>query len=152
MGNAFGIAVVGVRLVTSCMRILIVLMIWHTNLLLIALFAVIFVTPELAYFSSMMYKFKQGGYITLAFAAVLSFIVYVWHYVLAKRSAFEVVQKLSTNALASIYSIRGISSVPGVGLLFSELTHGAKGSSTEPSNFKYSNWRVYQNMIVGLYL
>ncbi|KAL5976229.1 hypothetical protein ACLOJK_041881 [Asimina triloba] len=124
MGNAYGIAVVGVMLVTSCMLILIMLMIWQTNLLLIALFAVIFVTPELAYFSSMMYKFKQGGYITLAFAAVLSFIMYVWHYVQAKRYAFEVEQKLSTNDLATISSNRGITRVPGVGLLFSELTHG----------------------------
>ncbi|KAL6012868.1 hypothetical protein ACLOJK_003357 [Asimina triloba] len=85
MGNAYGIAVVGVMLVTSCMLILIMLMIWQINLLLIALFTIIFVTPELAYFASMMYKFKQGGYITLAFAAVLSFIMYVWHYVQAKR-------------------------------------------------------------------
>ncbi|KAL6008194.1 Potassium transporter 5, partial [Asimina triloba] len=74
MGIAYGIAVVEVLLVISCMLILILLMI-RKQLLFIALFAVIFVSPKLAYFSSMMYKFQHGGFLSLAFSAHMPVLV-----------------------------------------------------------------------------
>ncbi|KAL5991527.1 putative metal-nicotianamine transporter ysl12 [Asimina triloba] len=74
MRIAYGIAVVEVLLVTSCMLILILIMIWK-QLLFIALFAVIFVSPKLAYFSSMMYKFQHGGFLSLAFSARMPVMV-----------------------------------------------------------------------------
>lgn len=119
-----GIAVVAVMLVTSSLLILIMLMIWQTNILLIALFALVFVSFELLYFSSVLYKFTKGGYLPLSFAAALYFVMYVWHYVQTKRYAFEVEQKVSTHYLTSLGTNLGITRVPGVGLLYTELTQG----------------------------
>lgn len=124
IGNAYGIAVVAVMLVTSSLLILIMLMIWQTNILLIVLFALVFVSSELVYFSSVLYKFTKGGYLPLSFAAALFFVMYVWHYVQTKRYAFEVEQKVSTHYLSSLGTDLGITRVPGVGLLYTELTHG----------------------------
>ncbi|KAL5981945.1 hypothetical protein ACLOJK_016012 [Asimina triloba] len=124
IGNAYGIAVVAVMLVTSSLLILIMLMIWQTNLVLIILFAAVFVSSELVIFSSVLYKFTKGGYLPLSFAAALFFIMYVWHYVQTKRYAFEVEQKVSTNHLTTMGINLGITRVPGVGLLYTELTHG----------------------------
>lgn len=111
-------------LVTSSLLILIMLTIWQTNLLYIALFALVFVSFELLYFSSVLYKFTEGGYLPLTFAAVLYFVMYVWHYVQTKRYAFEVEQKVSTQYLASLGTDLGITRVPGIGLLYTELTQG----------------------------
>ncbi|KAG0459836.1 hypothetical protein HPP92_022964 [Vanilla planifolia] len=124
IGNAYGIAVVAVMLVTSSMLVLIMLMIWQTNLPFIALFVLIFGSFELVYFSSVLYKFTSGGYLPLTFALVLYFVMYVWHYVQTKRHTFEVEQKVSTEYLNKLGSSLGISRVPGVGLLYTELTHG----------------------------
>ncbi|KAL6003636.1 hypothetical protein ACLOJK_023869 [Asimina triloba] len=118
IGNAY------VMLVTSSLLILIMLMIWQTNLVLIILFAAVFVSSELVIFSSVLYKFTKGGYLPLSFAAALFFIMYVWHYVQTKRYAFEVEQKVSTNHLTTMGINLGITRVPGVGLLYTELTHG----------------------------
>lgn len=111
-------------IVTSSLLILIMLMIWQTSLILVALFVLVFVSFEFLYFSSVLYKFSKGGYLPLSFAAVLFFVMYVWHYVQARRHAFEVEQKVSTQYLHSLGSNLGISRVPGVGLLYTELTQG----------------------------
>nr|CAD1820339.1 unnamed protein product [Ananas comosus var. bracteatus] len=124
IGNAYGIAVVAVMIVTSSLLILIMLMIWQTSLILIALFVLVFYSFELLYFSSVLYKFGKGGYLPLSFAAVLFFVMYVWHYVQKKRHAFEVERKVSTEYVSSLGSNLGISRVPGVGLLYTELTQG----------------------------
>ncbi|KAH7670524.1 KUP system potassium uptake protein [Dioscorea alata] len=124
IGNAYGIAVVAVMLVTSCLLVLIMLMIWQMNLVLIAGFVLVFGSFELLYFSSVLYKFTNGGYLPLSFAAVLYFVMYVWHYVQTKRHEFEVEHKVSAQYLSSLGSDLGISRVPGVGLLYTELTQG----------------------------
>ncbi|XP_008775247.2 potassium transporter 5-like [Phoenix dactylifera] len=124
IGNAYGIAVVAVMIVTSSLLVLIMLMIWQTSLMLVALFVLVFFSFEFLYFSSVLYKFSKGGYLPLSFAAMLFFVMYVWHYVQSRRHAFEVEQKVSTQYLHNLGSNLGISRVPGVGLLYTELTRG----------------------------
>ncbi|KAK9159782.1 hypothetical protein Syun_006123 [Stephania yunnanensis] len=124
IGNAYGIAVVGVMIVTTSLLVLIMLMIWQTNLLLVALFVLVFGSIEMVYFSSMLYKFDKGGYLPLSFAAGLFFVMYVWHYVQIKRYAFEVENKVSTKYLLTLGTDLGITRVPGIGLLYTELTQG----------------------------
>ncbi|PKA57759.1 Potassium transporter 5 [Apostasia shenzhenica] len=124
IGNAYGIAVVAVMVVTTSLLVLIMLMIWQTSLLLILLFLLVFGSFELLYFSSVLYKFTSGGYLPLTFASVLFLVMYVWHYVQTKRHNFEVEQKISTEHLNTLLgSDVGVSRVPGIGLLYTELTH-----------------------------
>jgi KUP system potassium uptake protein len=111
-------------LVTSSLLIIIMLMIWQISLALAALFILVFVSFELLYFSSVLYKFTSGGYLPLTFATILFFVMYVWHYVQTKRHAFEVERKVSMEYLNTLGSSLGIARVPGVGLLYTELTQG----------------------------
>ncbi|KAJ4955282.1 hypothetical protein NE237_012065 [Protea cynaroides] len=124
IGNAYGIAVMAVMLITTSLLVLIMLVIWQTSIFLVALFILIFGSFELLYFSSVLYKFSKGGYLPLSFAAAIFFIMYVWHYVHVKRYAFEVEQKVSTEYLISLSATLGITRVPGIGLLYTELTQG----------------------------
>jgi len=124
IGNAYGIAVVGVMIVTSTFLTLVMLIIWQTHLFLVVIFVIVFGAIEMVFFSAVLYKFPQGGYLPLAFAVVLLFIMYVWQYVHAKRYAYEVEQKVSTEYILSLGSSLSVSKVPGIGLLYTELAHG----------------------------
>jgi KUP system potassium uptake protein len=58
--NAYGMAVVGVMIVTSSFLTLVMLMIWQTHLLLVIIFVTVFGAIEFTYFSAVLYKFPQG--------------------------------------------------------------------------------------------
>jgi len=124
LGNAYGIAVVGDMIVTSTLLTLIMLMVWQTNLLLVAMYVLVIGSTEWIYYSAALYKFPKGGYLPLAFAAILLFTMYVWHYVHVKRYAYEVEHKVSKEHINGLFSTLTVTRVPGIGLLFSELPHG----------------------------
>ncbi|GLU15667.1 hypothetical protein SLE2022_321400 [Rubroshorea leprosula] len=95
IGNAYGIAVVAVMFVTTSMLTLIMLVIWKISIWWIALFFLIFGSIEIIYFSSVLYKFVEGGYLPLVFALVLMIIMAIWYYVYQKRYLFELEHKVS---------------------------------------------------------
>ncbi|XP_030529272.1 potassium transporter 5-like [Rhodamnia argentea] len=124
IGNAYGIAVVSVMVITTCMLTLIMLVIWKTSIWWIVLFFTIFGSIELLYLSSVYYKFKQGGFLPLVFAAVLMTVMIIWHYVHKQRYMYELKNKVSIEFIRDLAANRSISRVPGVALLYSELVQG----------------------------
>ena len=110
--------------ITTLLVTLVMVMIWKTSLLWIALFLVIIGGAELVYLSSALYKFTQGGYLPLAFAAILMFIMATWHYVHVHRYNYELQNKVSSNYVAELASRRNLARLPGIGLLYSELVQG----------------------------
>ena len=115
---------VGVMIVTSAFLTLVMLIIWQTHLFLVVIFFIVFGAIEFVFFSAVLFKFPQGGYLPLAFAAVLLFVMYVWHYVHVKRYAYEVEQKVSTEYILILGSSLAVTKVPGIGLLYTELAQG----------------------------
>ncbi|XP_058102782.1 potassium transporter 5 [Magnolia sinica] len=124
IGNAYGIAVVAVMVITTFMVTLIMLVIWKTSIWAIGLFFVVFGALELLYLSSVLYKFKQGGYLPLAFSFILMMIMSLWHYVHKKRYMFELKNKVSSDYIRDLGMNRNLSRVPGIGFLYSELVQG----------------------------
>ncbi|KAK2992675.1 hypothetical protein RJ640_014925 [Escallonia rubra] len=124
IGNAYGIAVVAVMVITTCMVTLIMLVIWKTNIWWIALFFAVFASIEAVYLSSVLYKFKQGGFLPLAFSLVLMIVMGIWHYVHKQRYMFELNNKVSGEYLTKLASNPDINRVPGIGFLYSELVQG----------------------------
>ncbi|XWS31690.1 hypothetical protein CRYUN_Cryun23aG0097700 [Craigia yunnanensis] len=96
IGNAYGIAVVFVMTLTSSLLILIMIMIWKTNILFVITYVLIIGSVELLYLSSVLYKFDQGGYLPLAFAAVLMIVMYIWNNVYRKKYYYELDHKISS--------------------------------------------------------
>lgn len=119
-----GIAVVAVMVITTCMVSLIMLVIWKTSIWLIALFFVVFLAIESVYFSAVLYKFTQGGYLPLAFSLVLMIIMGIWHYVHKERYVYELNNKVSGEYVRDLVSNPNINRIPGMGLLYSELVQG----------------------------
>ncbi|KAL6221081.1 hypothetical protein ACLB2K_008833 [Fragaria x ananassa] len=121
IGNAYGIAVVSVMVITTGLLTLIMLVIWKTSIWLIALFLVGFLSIEAIYLSSVLYKFVQGGFLPLVFASLL---MAIWHYVHKKRYMFELNNRVSSEYMTQLASNPNINRVPGTGLLYSELVQG----------------------------
>ncbi|KAL4191936.1 hypothetical protein AMTRI_Chr06g169750 [Amborella trichopoda] len=124
IGNAYGIAVIAVMVKTTFVVTVIMLMIWKISIWLVALFFVVFGVVELVYLSSALYKFKQGGYLPLAFSLAFTMIMITWHYVHKKRYQFELENKVSDEYMSSLANNPNLIRIPGMGLLYSELVHG----------------------------
>ncbi|XP_043722079.1 potassium transporter 5-like isoform X2 [Telopea speciosissima] len=124
IGNAYGLAVVFVMTLTSAFLILVMIMIWKINFALIILYASTIGFVELVYLSSVLYKFVEGGYLPLAFAAFLMSVMFVWNYVYRKKYTFELDNKVSMEKLKEIASNLDIQRVPGLALFYSELVQG----------------------------
>ncbi|KAI9119356.1 hypothetical protein K1719_010031 [Acacia pycnantha] len=128
IGNAYGIAVVSVMTLTSAMLVIIMLMVWKTNMFFIVCYIVIIGLGELIYLSSVLYKFGQGGYLPLAFALVVMAIMYVWNYVYRQKYYYEMNQKISPervkDMVVSNQETNKLCRIPGLAMFYSELVEG----------------------------
>ncbi|KAM4086623.1 hypothetical protein ACJW30_10G116500 [Castanea mollissima] len=124
IGNAYGIAVVFVMTLTSSFLVLIMIMIWKTHIVLIISYVLVIGTIELIYLSSVLYKFDQGGYLPLAFAALLMIIMYVWNDVHRSKYYYELDHKISPDKLKEVVNSTNLSQMPGLAIFYSELVQG----------------------------
>ncbi|CAK9322234.1 unnamed protein product [Citrullus colocynthis] len=124
IGNAYGIAVVFVMTLTSSFLVLIMVMIWKTHILFIITYILIIGSVELVYLSSVLYKFDQGGYLPLAFAAALMTIMYVWNSVFRKKYFYELNNKISSEKLNEMVNATNFRRIPGIAFFYSELVQG----------------------------
>uniref|UniRef100_A0A7N0TEU4 Potassium transporter n=1 Tax=Kalanchoe fedtschenkoi TaxID=63787 RepID=A0A7N0TEU4_KALFE len=124
IANAYGIAEVGVMLVSTTLVTLVMLLIWQTNLFLALLFPLVFGSIELIYLSAVLTKILEGGWLPLAFAACFLCVMYIWNYGSVLKYQSEVRQKLPMHLLLELGSDLGTVRVPGIGLLYSELVQG----------------------------
>ncbi|CAL5194438.1 unnamed protein product [Lathyrus oleraceus] len=124
IGNAYGIAVVFVMTLTSAFLILIMVLIWNTHIILVIAYALIIGSVELIYLSSVLYKFDQGGYLPLAFAVLLMFIMLIWNNVYRKKYYYELDHKISQEKLRDIACDTSLCRLPGLAMFYSELVQG----------------------------
>lgn len=124
MHELAGIAVVFVMVLTSAFLVLIMILIWKTHILLVLSFILIIGSVELLYLSSVLYKFDQGGYLPLAFAAILMTVMYIWNNVYRRKYFYELNHKMSMQKLKEIATNSDICRVPGLAMFYSELVHG----------------------------
>ncbi|KAL4353088.1 hypothetical protein GQ457_06G029840 [Hibiscus cannabinus] len=124
IGNAYGIAVVFVMTLTSSLLVLIMIMIWKTNIFLVILYAVTIGSVELLYLSSVLYKFTYGGYLPLAFSAFLMTVMYVWNSVYRRKYFYELNHKISSSRLKEISTNSNMARIPGLAMFYSELVQG----------------------------
>ncbi|KAE9589227.1 hypothetical protein Lal_00000544 [Lupinus albus] len=124
IGNAYGIAVVFVMTLTSSFLVLIMILIWKTNIFLVISYVLIIGSIELLYLSSVLYKFDQGGYLPLAFAVVLMTIMYIWNNVYRRKYKYELKNKISPENFKEIANGANLIRMPGLALFYSELVQG----------------------------
>ncbi|XP_047941412.1 potassium transporter 2 isoform X2 [Salvia hispanica] len=129
MGNASGLAVMAVMLVTTCLTSLVIILCWHKPPLVALCFLLFFGSIELLYFSASLIKFLEGAWLPILLALFLVTIMFVWHYTTVKKYEYDLHNKVSLEWLLALGPSLGIARVPGVGLVFTDLTSGI------PANF-----------------
>lgn len=124
IANAYGIAEVGVMIVSTTLVTLVMLLIWQTNLFLALCFPLVFGSIEIIYLSAVLTKIKEGGWLPLVFATFFLCIMYTWNYGSVLKYQSEMRQKISMEFLVDLGSTLGTVRVPGIGLLYNELVQG----------------------------
>ncbi|KAJ0821387.1 putative potassium transporter [Helianthus annuus] len=124
IGNAYGIAEVGVMMMTTILVILVMLLIWQTNIILVLLFSTVFLGLEVLFFSSVLRGIRDGSWLILVFAMVAYFIMYIWNYGSKLKYETEVKKKMSMDVMRQLGSNLGTVRAPGIGLLYNELAKG----------------------------
>ncbi|KAK9277644.1 hypothetical protein L1049_007190 [Liquidambar formosana] len=124
IANAYGIAEVGVMMVSTTLVTLVMLLIWQTNLFLALCFPLVFGSVELIYLSAVLSKIKEGGWLPLVFATCFLCVMYTWNYGSVLKYRSEVREKISMDFLLDLSSNLGTVRVPGIGLLYNELVQG----------------------------
>lgn len=124
IGNAYGIAELGVMMMTTILVTLVMLLIWQINIVIVLSFAFIFLGLELTFFSSVLWSVGDGSWIILLFAIVIFLIMYIWNYGSKLKYETEVKQKMSMDLLRELGPNLGTVRAPGIGLLYNELAKG----------------------------
>ncbi|XP_020275247.1 putative potassium transporter 8 [Asparagus officinalis] len=129
MGNASGLAVISVMLVTTCLTSLVMILCWRKPPLLALSFLIFFGSIEALYFSASLIKFLEGAWLPILLALILMSVMFIWHYGTIKKYESDLYNKVSLDWLLTLAPNLGIVRVPGVGLVYSDLVSGI------PSNF-----------------
>ncbi|KAJ7294197.1 hypothetical protein O6H91_Y539300 [Diphasiastrum complanatum] len=124
IGNAYGICVVAVMVVTTSLLTIIMLMIWHSKVFIALIFLIGFGSVELFYLTSVLEKFNQGGWLPLLFSAIFLAIMLIWHYGSLNKYKYEVENKVPMDRVLELGSNLGVRRVPGIGLVYNELAQG----------------------------
>ncbi|XP_057523385.1 potassium transporter 2 [Amaranthus tricolor] len=144
LGNASGLAVMTVMLVTTCLMSLVIVLCWHKPPMLALCFLLFFGSIEILYFSASLVKFSEGAWLPILLALILMTIMFVWHYATIKKYEFDLHNKVSLDWLLALGPSLGISRVPGIGMVFTDLTSGI------PANFSrfVTNLPAYHKILV----
>ncbi|KAF5181464.1 Potassium transporter, partial [Thalictrum thalictroides] len=129
MGNASGLAVMAVMLVTTCLTSLVIIVCWRKPPILGLAFLLFFGSIEALYFSASLTKFLEGAWLPILLAFILMTVMFVWHYATIKKYEFDLHNKVSLEWLLALGPSIGITRVPGIGIVYTNLVSGI------PANF-----------------
>ncbi|KAL8162159.1 hypothetical protein V2J09_013648 [Rumex salicifolius] len=124
MGNASGLAVITVMLVTTCLMSLVMVLCWKKSIFLAIAFIVFFGSIEALYFSASLIKFLEGAWVPIVLSLIFLLIMYAWHYGTLMKYEFDVQNKVPINWLLGLSPNLGIVRVRGIGLIQTELVSG----------------------------
>ncbi|GMG98829.1 hypothetical protein Nepgr_000669 [Nepenthes gracilis] len=124
IGHAYGLAVTTVMFVTTCLMVMVMIIVWKKTILSSVAFLVFFGSIELLYISACLFKVPESGWIPLALSAILMAIMYVWNFGTLKKHQFDVENKVSLDRIVSLGPSLGMARVPGIGLLYTNLVSG----------------------------
>ncbi|KAL5725228.1 Potassium transporter 6 [Ranunculus cassubicifolius] len=124
LGNASGLAVITVMLVTTSLMSLVIVLCWHQSIFVAICFILFFGSFEALYFSASLIKFREGAWVPIVLSFVFMMVMYIWHFGTLKKYEFDVQNKVSINWLLNLGPSLGIVRVRGIGLVHTELVSG----------------------------
>jgi KUP system potassium uptake protein len=123
------LAVITVMLVTTCLMSLVIMLCWDRSPWLALAFFLFFGSIEALYFSASLIKFLEGAWLPILLALILLAVMFVWHYTTIKKYEYDMHNKVTLEWLLALGDKLGMVRVPGIGLVYTDLTSGV------PANF-----------------
>ncbi|KAL7229900.1 hypothetical protein ACSBR2_008453 [Camellia fascicularis] len=124
IGNAYGVVVIWVMIITTCLVTLVMLVIWDTNIFLIIAFFVPFMVIEGIFMTSLLNKIPQGGWVPFAISAFFLVIMLSWTTGRSRKSAYDMERKLKSVELEEMLSKPSLHRPPGICFFFTDLVNG----------------------------
>lgn len=124
IGNAFGVVVSLVMLITTILLTLVMIMIWRTPPVLVALYFFVFFVMEGVYVSAVLTKIPEGGWIPFAISFMLAFIMFDWFYGRQRKTEYELTHKIDVDRLRILLSEPGIQRVSGLCFFYTNIQDG----------------------------
>ncbi|XP_038688520.1 probable potassium transporter 17 isoform X2 [Tripterygium wilfordii] len=124
IGNAFGVVVILVMLITTILLTLVMIIIWRTPLLVVSLYFTVFFTMEGIYMSVVFTKIPEGGWIPFAISFILAFIMFGWFYGRQRKIEYELTHKIDLGRLGLLLSDPCVQRVPGLCFFYTNIQDG----------------------------
>lgn len=124
IGNAFGVVVSLVMLITTILLTLVMIMIWRTPIILVSLYFCVFFVMEAVYVSAVFTKFAEGGWIPFAISLILAFIMFGWFYGRQRKIDYEITHKITFERLEERLADCRVQRVPGLCFFYSNIQDG----------------------------
>lgn len=117
-------AVIGVMFITTNLVTLVMLLVWKLPWPVALLFLTVFGSIEGVYFSAVLFKVPQGGWVPFAMAALFLAISLCWNYGRRKKYGYEMSHKTSIDSFGSLLFSGETKRVPGICFFYSDLAFG----------------------------
>ncbi|XP_065627407.1 probable potassium transporter 17 isoform X2 [Quercus suber] len=124
IGNAFGVVVSLVMLITTILLTLVMIIIWKTPPVLVALYFSVFFVMEGVYVSAVCTKIYEGGWIPFAISFILAVIMFGWFYGRQRKLEYELTHKITLETLGLLLSNPGVQRVPGLCFFYTNIQDG----------------------------
>ncbi|KAK6601262.1 potassium uptake protein [Botrytis cinerea] len=135
LGNAYGVCVIFVTFITTCMVSLVAIIIWRINVFIVLIFFLVFAALDGVYLSAALIKVPTGAWFTLLLAFILSCIFVLWRYGKEQQWTSEAQDRIRpsefittelhsgtpTSWLTAAYGSHPITTVPSVGIFFDKI-------------------------------
>lgn len=117
-------AVISGMLVTTCLMSLVIALYWEKSWFLSACFLIFFGFVETTYLSACMLNFHKGAWYLVILLALSLTVMLAWHYGTMKKYEFDLQNKVPTEWLTEHSSDLGVSRIPGIGLIHTDMVTG----------------------------
>ncbi|KND89681.1 Potassium transporter 5, partial [Tolypocladium ophioglossoides CBS 100239] len=123
LGNAYGVCVITVTFITTCMVSLVAILVWRLPVYMVLPVWLFFGALDGAFLSSVFEKVPDGAWFTLMLAFILSSVFTLWRFGKETQWRAESLDQLSPTSLDDTGSgtssaLSGLSTVPGLGIFF----------------------------------
>ncbi|XP_058206096.1 potassium transporter 26-like [Rhododendron vialii] len=124
IGNAYGVVVIWVMIITTCLVTLVMLVIWDLNFLLIIAFFVPFIIIEGIFMTSLLSKILVGGWAPFAISFFFLIIMLSWTRGRSKKTAYDAERRLKSAELSEMLSNNSLHRPPGICFFCTDLVNG----------------------------
>ncbi|PAN36240.1 hypothetical protein PAHAL_6G260900 [Panicum hallii] len=122
IGQAYGVAVIWVMLITTHLITVVMVIIWQINIALAGSFYAAYTVLEGLFTISLLYKIAQGGWVPFAITAFFLIITLSWTYGRSKKNEYETNNLMDSQEF--IKTVAMSNRVPGICIFCTDLMKG----------------------------